>query len=75
MPANYGLWLDDDEDVSLAGPESEEGDPESPISVGDPRTRLLLGVDGELLAEGQLDEGLAMRMDAYLMNARNTETF
>ena len=58
MPANHGLRLDDDEGASPARPESEEGDPESPISVGDPRTSLLLDVDGELLAEGQLDEGL-----------------
>jgi len=39
-------------------PKSKEGYPEASINRGESRTRLLVGVDSELLAEGQLDDGL-----------------
>jgi hypothetical protein len=58
MPANHGLWLDDDEDASPARPTSEQGDPESPISRIQSRTRLFVGVGGELLTQGQFDDSL-----------------
>ena len=58
VPADHGLGLDDDEGASPVWPESAECDPESSISRSEARARLLLCVDGELLPEGQLDDGL-----------------
>ena len=41
-----------------ARPETREYDPERPIRRGKPRAGTSLDVDGELLAEGQLHDGL-----------------
>jgi hypothetical protein len=58
MPANHGLRPDDHEVVSPPRPESEEGYREPSISRCESRTRLILGVGSELLAQVQLDNSL-----------------
>ena len=42
------------------GQKRASGDPEGPLERGEPRPRLPLSVDGELLPQGQLDNGLLL---------------
>jgi hypothetical protein len=58
MPADHGLGLDDDQDFPPARPELVECDPEGAIQGGELGPRSRLGVGGELLAKGQLDDCL-----------------
>jgi len=55
MPANDGIWFDDDKNSLPSRPESEEGNPEDAIERGDLGLCFLLAVRGELLAKGQFD--------------------
>jgi hypothetical protein len=50
--------LDDDQNAPPARPEPRECDPEGAIERGQSRSRPPLHVDGELLPQGQLDNGL-----------------
>ena len=56
MPADHGLGLDDDQDLLPARPEPVECDPEGAGQGGESRCGSRLGVGGELLAKGQLDD-------------------
>ncbi len=58
VPADHCLGLNDDQDALPAGPESRESDPEGSINRRDPRPRMAASVDRELLAQGELDNGL-----------------
>jgi hypothetical protein len=57
MPAHDCLWANDDEIVLPPGPEPAESDPECSVGPGQPRPAPSAGVYGELLAQGQLDDG------------------
>ena len=58
MPANNRLWSNDDKVVSPLRPQPGKGDPERSIERAQPRSRPFLGLNCELLPEGQLDDGL-----------------
>jgi hypothetical protein len=58
VPADDRLRLNEDQDASPPGPEPREGDPESPVERREPWPRMPLDVDGELLAQRELDESL-----------------
>ena len=58
VPADHGLGLDDDQNSLPARPEPVECDPEGAIKGCEPRPGSRLGVGGELLAKGQLDDRL-----------------
>ncbi len=58
MPSDCGLGLGDDETGFPSGSETGKGNPRGPIERGEPRARVLLSVDGELLTEGKLDDCL-----------------
>ena len=70
MPANHGLWLDDDEGASPARPESEEGDPESSIGRCEAGTWAFLGVGRELLTESKLNHHLVAALSEQGRRAR-----
>ena len=58
MPANHGVRFDNNEHSLPSRPESEESDPENAIDWRDLGGGSLLAESGELLPEGQLDNGL-----------------
>ena len=58
MPANDRLWSNNDKVVSPLRPQPEKGDPERSIERAQSRSGPFLGIDCELLPEGQLDDGL-----------------
>ncbi len=58
MPANDRLWSNDDKVISPLRPQPGKGDPERSIERAQSRSRPFLGIDRELLPEGQLDDGL-----------------
>ncbi len=60
MPADHGLGLYDDQIALPARPEARKRDPERAIERGQSRPRLPLRVDGELLPQGQLHDGLLL---------------
>jgi hypothetical protein len=60
MPADHGLGAHHHESASPARPQAREGDPEGAIEGGEPWPAVSMGVDRELLTEGQLDDGLAL---------------
>jgi hypothetical protein len=60
MPADHGLGLDDDERALPARPATQQRDPERSIDRGESRPGLPLRVDGELLPQGQLHDGLLL---------------
>ncbi len=55
-----GLRSHQDESASPLRPDAREGNPEGPVQRGEPGPWVLVDVDGELLAEGQLDDGLVL---------------
>ncbi len=58
MPADNGVWLDDDQDLSPARPEFRQKDPEDPIDRSDSGLGSLLGEGGKLLTESEFDDRL-----------------
>ncbi len=58
MPANDRLWSNNDKVISPLRPQPGKGDPERSIEGAQSRSRPFLGIDRELLPEGQLDDGL-----------------
>lgn len=60
LPSDDGLGLDDDEGALPPRPPSREGDPEGSIDGGESWPPLLVGVDCELLAEGELYDRLLL---------------
>jgi hypothetical protein len=58
MPADHGLGLDDDQSLFPSRPEPEQSNPESAIKGREPWPGSRLGVGGELLAKGKLDDRL-----------------
>jgi hypothetical protein len=60
MPAEDGLGLDHDQDGPPARPPSGEGDPESSVEGRNRWPRVLLVVNRELLAQGELDDRLVL---------------
>jgi len=60
MPSDDGVRLDDHEDRPPARPPSSEGDPEGPVDGRKSWPPLLVGVDRELLPEGELDDRLSL---------------
>ena len=58
MPPDHGVGLNDDKDLPPAGPEPAECNPELPIDLSEPGLTLRLGVNGQLLAKGKLDDRL-----------------
>ncbi len=60
MPADHGLGWDDDPSGLPARPATRQRDPERPIDRGESRPGLPLRVDGELLPQGQLHDGLLL---------------
>ena len=58
MPADDGLGLDDEEGVFPARPEARHCHPQRAVDRGEVRARVLLRIDCQLLAKGQLDEHL-----------------
>ena len=60
MPADHGFGLYDDQSALPARPEARERDPERAIERGESRSRVPLRVDGELLPQGQLHDGLLL---------------
>ena len=58
MPADYSLRFRDDEEVSPAGPEEAQADPEQPVERMEARTRLLSFEHGKLLPEGEDLDGV-----------------
>ena len=60
MPADHGLWLNDDESALPSRPEPREGDPEGAIQQREMRSRMSMHEDRELLAQRELDDGLVL---------------
>jgi len=60
MPANHGVRSNHDERAAPLWPEAGERHPERPIERRETGPRALVDVDGELLAERQLHEGLVL---------------
>jgi hypothetical protein len=60
MPSDHGLRLHDHEDGSPARPPSRERDPEGSVEGRESWPPLLVGVDCELLAEGELYDRLLL---------------
>jgi hypothetical protein len=60
VPADHGFRPNQNESASPMRPEASEGDPESSIEWREARPRMPVDVDGELLAEGQLHDGLVL---------------
>ena len=58
MPADDGVGLDDDEGLSPSRPELRQEDPKGAVCWCDPGLGSLMGVDGELLAQSEFDQGL-----------------
>ena len=58
MPPDHGVGLDDDQHLPPVRPEPAECNPEGSIDRSKPGLLLRLGVDGQLLAKGKLDQGL-----------------
>jgi hypothetical protein len=58
VPPDHGVGLDDDQNLPPVRPEPAEGDPEGSIDLSKPGLVLRLGVDGQLLTKGKLDQGL-----------------
>ena len=58
VPADHGLGLDDDQHFLPARPKPVQCDPEGTIKGREPRPGSRLGVGGELLAQGKLDDRL-----------------
>jgi hypothetical protein len=69
VPADHGLGLEDDENLFPSRPEPEQSNPESAIKGCEPRPGSRLGVGGELLAKGKLDDRL---LPATLEEEQNT---
>ena len=55
-----GPGANEDQKALPSRPEAREGDPEGAIQRGETRPWVSMGVDRELLAEGQLDHGLVL---------------
>jgi hypothetical protein len=58
VPADHGLWLNDEESASPSRPEARQGDPEGAIDGREARSWVPIDVDRELLAERELDDRL-----------------
>ena len=58
VPAHDRLGLDDDQHLPPARPELAQQDPERTVQGREPGSPSGLGEDGELLAEGKLEQGL-----------------
>lgn len=69
VPADHGLGLDDDQDLLPVRSELVACDPEGTIKRGEPRRGPRLGVGGELLAKGKLDDGLLLASPEERRNA------
>ena len=54
MPAENGLWLDDQEGRAPLTPNSGEPDPEEAISLPQLRSRMAAMINGQLLSEGEI---------------------
>ena len=54
MPADDGVWLDDNHSIGPAGPDPRESDPENAVGQVEERARRRLAPGGELLAEGEI---------------------
>ena len=57
MPADDGLGLDDYEGSHPAAPCPRQQDPERSVDVRQPRSRIALLVEGELLTEREVLDG------------------
>jgi hypothetical protein len=55
MPADDGVWVNDDQSLCPPRPELRQKDPERTIHWGDPRLGPFLGVGGKLLTQGEFD--------------------
>jgi len=58
--SDHRLGTDQDESFSPLGPESSESDPEGPVQWREPRPRLAVDIDSQLLPECQLHYGLVL---------------
>ncbi len=54
VPLHHGVWLDDDQAASPAGPAGAQRNPEAAVSIVEPRSRPPLFQRGDLLAERQV---------------------
>ena len=60
MPAGHGLGVDNEQRTLPARPDARKRDPERAIERVEPWPVLPLGVDSELLPQGQLHDGLLL---------------
>ena len=58
MPADDGVWLDDDRGVFPTRPDSGKQDPEGSIERSDPRLGSVQRESGELLTQSEFDDCL-----------------
>jgi hypothetical protein len=58
VPTDHGVGLDDDQDLLPARTEPAERGPEGSVERSQPGLPLRLGVDGQLLAKGKLNDPL-----------------
>jgi hypothetical protein len=54
VPADHGVWLDDDQHVSPAGPEARQDEPEGTVDFEQARASCGVLEVGHLLAEGEV---------------------
>ena len=60
VPAEHGLGLYDDQSAFPVRSDARKRDPELPIERRQPRSRVPPRVDGKLLSQGQLRDGLVV---------------
>jgi hypothetical protein len=71
MPADHGLGLDDNYDFLPARPKLMECEPEGAVKGCELGSGSPLGVGGELLAKGQLDDRLLPATSEKRQNTAN----
>jgi hypothetical protein len=60
MPTDHGFGPNHHESALPVAPKSREKDPEGSIERREPRPRMAVNVDGQLLAKCQLYDGLVL---------------
>jgi len=66
MPANDGIWFDNEKDIGTAGPHAAEGSPKQPVASIQGWPRSLAFEHGELLAESEdFQGGIGSRTEEY----------
>jgi hypothetical protein len=66
MPANDGIWFDNEKDIGPTGPHAAEGSPKQPVASIQGWPRSLAFEHGELLAESEdFQGGIGSRTEEY----------